>query len=586
MTSKIKSIKIKRFRSLMDINLDIDTNTNFISICGENNTGKTNILRAINLFFNPELYDRKKDVPFHKVASGGGATNPEITIEFYDEDSTDTYRITRKFDSYDLSETIGTNNSNNLLEKEIELFLKNIKVFFIESINVSFPQLIGQVVEEVYEEKYSNTRLSGSKKKVRESYQEYQNSLSEVLQSLSSELTSLFSVYNPKWKIDFKFESSITKFVDLISDNIKISINDGSNLNVSGKGSGLQRLAYILLTYKIIKEVSENSSVIVLVDEPDVYLHHKLQRILKEHLKELSQESQVFLTTHSPVFIDTYTLSNVFLLNLQQTPVTYRRKPNETFYKLDTILVPLTQVDGINKIRSYLGIDKADITELSPYNLIVEGETDKIYLKGLCHFFNYQIPQIEVAYGADNIPKMLSYYDCLSTQPQTKPHILVLLDNDVKGREIYNKLDPFKFTKINISKELIPNFLGEVLAERNRPNIEIEDFIYPNLLAYCANSLLKKRMFHQICSKDLEKRIQQNAWKTRGILNLLEDFKNRANPNNGNDISFNAEGIKSGMGGIFDQDKEANTEILATIEEGRKKFPEVEKFLRRITSFE
>jgi len=589
MTYKIKNIKIKRFRSLMNIDLTINTNMNFISICGENNSGKTNMLRAINLFFNPDTYDRKEDVPYHKFASGGGATNPEITIEFCDSDSNDIYTLTRKFDSHDLSETTGEkNNSDSMEENEVNDFLKKIKIFFIESINVSFPELISQVIEDVYENNYSNTRLSGSKKQVKESYTEYQESLQLILQKLSSELTTLFSAYNQKWKIDFKFESSIAKFVDLISDDIKIHINDGSNLSIDGKGSGLQRLAYILLNYKIINEVAKTSSVIVLIDEPDVYLHHKLQRKLKDDLKDLSQNSQIFLTTHSQIFIDTYTLNNVFLLDLERTLVTYKRKPNEIFYKLDTISVQLTQIDGINKIRSYLGLDRTDITALSPYNFMVEGDSDKIYLEGLCNFFQCPIPQIEVTHGADSTPKLLKYYNDIYSSGEFHPKILVLLDNDTKGREIFNKIDPSTFVNIRVTKEFIPNFLGEVLQRENVPNvpnIEIEDFIYPKLLAYCTNSLLLRRTFNIIDPEQLESEIQENAKKSKGILALLEILKDNANPNNGNEISLIAEGIKKGIAGVFDQNSEANNEILSIVEDGKIRFPEVEKFLRRITNF-
>ena len=34
-----------------------------IAICGQNNVGKTNTLRAINLFFNPECFDLQLDIP-------------------------------------------------------------------------------------------------------------------------------------------------------------------------------------------------------------------------------------------------------------------------------------------------------------------------------------------------------------------------------------------------------------------------------------------------------------------------------------------------------------------------------------------
>ena len=79
---KINKIHIKRYRSILDLELTIDTTNNFITICGENNTGKTNSLKAIDLFFNPNKYVPEQDVPHHKLeGSRGGATCPEISID-------------------------------------------------------------------------------------------------------------------------------------------------------------------------------------------------------------------------------------------------------------------------------------------------------------------------------------------------------------------------------------------------------------------------------------------------------------------------------------------------------------------------
>lgn len=45
----IKKIRIKNFRSISDVQLDL---TDLTVIMGDNDAGKSNILRAINLFFN------------------------------------------------------------------------------------------------------------------------------------------------------------------------------------------------------------------------------------------------------------------------------------------------------------------------------------------------------------------------------------------------------------------------------------------------------------------------------------------------------------------------------------------------------
>ena len=50
---KIKEISIKRYRSILNLTLEIDDIDKISTICGANNVGKTNVLRAIDTFFNP-----------------------------------------------------------------------------------------------------------------------------------------------------------------------------------------------------------------------------------------------------------------------------------------------------------------------------------------------------------------------------------------------------------------------------------------------------------------------------------------------------------------------------------------------------
>ena len=53
---KIIKINICRFRSIIDLTVDIEQEYGLISICGKNNVGKTNTLRALSLFFNENDY--------------------------------------------------------------------------------------------------------------------------------------------------------------------------------------------------------------------------------------------------------------------------------------------------------------------------------------------------------------------------------------------------------------------------------------------------------------------------------------------------------------------------------------------------
>lgn len=76
---KIKNVLIKNFRSIKRAEFTID---NITALVGENNSGKTSVLRALNAVFNysdEELYFKNES---HKYSS---RANTYITIRLLDE---------------------------------------------------------------------------------------------------------------------------------------------------------------------------------------------------------------------------------------------------------------------------------------------------------------------------------------------------------------------------------------------------------------------------------------------------------------------------------------------------------------------
>ncbi|MDD3775365.1 MAG: AAA family ATPase [Sulfurovaceae bacterium] len=90
----ITNIKIANFRSIINLDIKIDEKNGFVSFCGANNVGKTNILNALSLFFDKIEYIPEKDCPNHKFyGTQGGSYQPKITITF--KDNIDSYQITK-----------------------------------------------------------------------------------------------------------------------------------------------------------------------------------------------------------------------------------------------------------------------------------------------------------------------------------------------------------------------------------------------------------------------------------------------------------------------------------------------------------
>lgn len=588
---RIKELSVKRFRSILNMHLSIDKTNNIISICGQNNCGKTNTLRSIDIFFNPERYIPKNDAPSHKyLGSYGGAVFPEINIIFIDDTSNELFEITAIFKKDGFEKYIGYRRGKKrkryvLNDSDINAILNKIKVYFIESVNVDIPNLTRRIINDLFDTEYERTRFTGIKNNLRKAFLAYTSGLQQILNELSDEINPMFTQFHDQWGISFLIDKDIQYFRDLISDEVQFSIVDGSKNEIETKGAGLQRLAFILINIRIIEKI-KRKSIILLIDEPDLYLHPGLQKKLFEYLQGIISKPQIFITTHSKIFIDTYGLRNVFLLELKQDVKYYQRK-NKTFSILNTQNVQLDELDGAKKIRNYLGIDDKEFDIIDKYNLMVEGECDKKYLYQLFKYFNIDPPNIIEANGADNMQKYLDFYNSYYGSSMIKPIIRVILDNDPKGREILHKLRSKLYNNITVSIELIPNYLGELplTLEKCKTNNEVEDFIYPELLCYLVNELLKKKGMKGISSPKICSNIQQPSFKNNGILSLCEIRKNEVNPTNGMNISFvnsdNATNqIKNGLAGLFEV--EGNIKIIQILNNNRDRYPAVYNYLNEV----
>lgn len=590
----LKKIHIKRFRSILDLKLEINTKNNFSTICGANNSGKTNVLKALNIFFNPNEYSLKEDIPNHKLGSRGGATYPEIILTF--EKNNVEYIITREFgvdgienEQIEKISTVEGETDREIQEtKEIPKILNQIAFFFIPAINISFPNLINNLIDDVYELEYEKTRFSGLKKDLKDSFDNYTSGLIEILNKLASEINPIFKEFNDNWSVSFENTTDVKKFKDLISEDVEFYLNDLSNRNIQGKGSGLQRLGYILLHSKMIAKLKKKS-VILCIDEPDVYLHQGLQKKLHNHLLDIAKKHQVIITSHSQTFIDCYKLDNVFLLDLEIGEEREYQRTRLKYHPLNTCLIDIKQENGLKKIREYLGITDEDFELLDNYNVILEGESDKKYLTEISQFFGINVPNIISSGGATKIDKYLEFYNNFYIDREFKPKIRVVFDNDEEGRKEYNRIKSKikSFKNISVSIEFIPNCFGElpnlddVSQNKVKSNYEVEDFVYPDILHYLSTELSKKIKLKTFKFIKLESKIKAITFKDKGILYNIELLKNENNLEDGLKIDFSGEQAKNGMVGLFNI--KGNKKLSETLMSADAKYPEVKKFLEKIS---
>lgn len=602
---RITNCNINRYRSILSMAIDISSDLNLVALCGQNNVGKTNTLRAINLFFNPETYTPEVDMPKIKHATGGQSIHPKIEITFWDDKKDIFYVICRDMKFYSASsseESISgvsfklegkkKKDKKKLIFAEISDILNQVEFVYIESINTFIPELISKITEGIINVEYDKARFSRSKKELKEAYDTYVDGLSAILETFAKDISNTFNYFRENWKVEFIVPKNSETFRDLISEDVHLSLDDNGSIGVLDNGAGLQRLATILLNFEMLSRINKRKSIVVCIDEPDAYLHEGLQRKLKALFDEKSSSMQLFFTTHSKVFINEYNMRNVFLLDSKYYEQ-YSTRKKKNINVTETILIDINEQSGYDKICSHLGIEAVTYELLQRNNLLVEGNCDKKYLTELLNYFELPCPNIEALNGADNAIKFLEFYDSYyrNNTTQYMPKIKVVLDNDVKGREIYSKIQSKAYNHINVNAILLQNHTnsGNVKIEKNNTNNEIEDFLYPEVIVYLINLLLDKKSMVKLKSSSVCKKIHTLSFAIKGILELCEYEKNSLNPENGAELSFISSGsqtnrVKEGLAGMFNL--KANKNLLALIGECDKKYPYVQQALKKLCDFE
>lgn len=107
---------------------------------------------------------------------------------------------------------------------------------------------------------------------------------------------------------DLELEFQTPSFEELIISP-KVFINDGFRGAVENKGHGVQRAtifailqAYAALTVQA--EGQRRKSLILAVEEPELYMHPQAQRTLRRVFADIAKVDQVFFATHSSFMVD------------------------------------------------------------------------------------------------------------------------------------------------------------------------------------------------------------------------------------------------------------------------------------------
>lgn len=329
------------FRSIKDTKFNL---RDYSVLLGTNNSGKSNILSALRIFYeeNKIKFNKKTDYP--KFETDDNESWVEIEYELTDDEFKnlkDDYKgpdNTLKVRKYFISDIydVESNQSNiyayenNVLSKNLFYGAKNIskaklgKAIYIpdvfkvdDTLKLSGPSPLREIIKFVMGKVIKS---SPSFENLNESFENFNNEFGDEYSKDGFSLNELTKDINEnlkEWEIEFNLDINPIKLDNIIKNLVKHDIIDknlNESISVNNLGQGLQRhLIYTFL--RLSSSYSEKKIpgkkdfspefTLILFEEPEAFLHPQQQESLNSSLEILSKEDeqQIIISTHSSTFI-------------------------------------------------------------------------------------------------------------------------------------------------------------------------------------------------------------------------------------------------------------------------------------------
>ncbi|MBO1511538.1 ATP-dependent nuclease [Metabacillus bambusae] len=383
----------------------IDFSKDSIAILtGRNNTGKSTILEAINCFFQKAS---KTNAISNDCFS---EANKEIVLKAEFESGEDKITIIKKYTEgtapkfYD--ESGDEIKASHVLRDKLDEILNN-QPFYITP--AMLPDDINGLIQNIYSEILKNNleKLEGNEgnaeeKELAEEYAKLKKSYPEFLRKLklntdrlleqvsgdvSDNLRTLFSNEHLSLNVVGGESNGFSSADILKSTNSTVNIDSHKQpgMPLANQGTGLQRMSLIYLIQNMIqnKLMGEGDNKLLLIDEPEAFLHPEAVRALSRSLYKIGEKMPLMISTHSPILIDlneNHTSIQVFRVGEKEAIQLYKSE-REKFDDND-----IQNMKILNYVDSYV-----NEFFFADRIIIVEGDTEYIAFKHLAKLRNENV---------------------------------------------------------------------------------------------------------------------------------------------------------------------------------------------------
>jgi hypothetical protein len=552
----IKEVQIKNFRSIVNQKFSTgDINV----IVGKNDVGKSNFLKALNLFFNDHTdldTDFDFEVDFSKLGKTGSKMAQEIVIRleltpppsYKSKKNILWTKVWRRDGRVPSKEVIIHTDRTKLSDKSrVRYWMERIKFRYVPAIKSErfFQVLLGDLHDTLSDSIEKNILIAST---------EFTNQIKFATKAMSEAILSRLDLSS-----ELQLPTNLRNIFSVLDFNTK---NESVDISLVRRGDGIKtRHIPIILKFLADKENDTRTqgapkiNTIWGFEEPENNLElFRCLEIAKEFY-EYSSEIQMFLTTHSPAIYlidklnsfydipnfkpDKITLLQVSTIQNNGSIISTINKEEDTLNQ-EMGLMPLVspylviEYKKQNELRNKIN----ELTKLIDSNdlpfVFVEGETDEKYFLKAIEIYNRNdikfyikwigrtIDEDRVEFTGDTaLNQTKSFF--LANKQYLKSRVVLYYDNDTDKQEentgnLYIRRMPTNSNN-NLYKKGIENNLvlptdfpkTQFYSERKKTN----DYGAENII----RDLDKQKLCDWICNK-LEKKEQE---KILSIINSMLD---------------------------------------------------------------
>lgn len=409
---KICEVKLQNYRSIDDLHLKMEGN--YIAISGKNNSGKSNVLRAIRALFlddeSPSWISGKVDFSYSadfpkwkEKERGKTAILVAITLKISKNQDTSVYRFlqeflqaTQKIEADEVLVKIEQRTSQTRTVSDLSVFCDGVEITdsfkaseisrrlrastsFIFHNSIAFNSPFTFNSNSVYP-------LGGLTELEKGTLTLAQDKLTSQLKKLAErqqkEILDLIGRLEERYHVSLDVPR-----LGIENMAMRISLGEkSSTIPLDEWGSGTQNRTAILMRMLRAKKASEAEAdsrriaPILILEEPESFLHPSAQAEFGRMLQDLAQEFQIQIitTTHSPYMLSlTNSDANILL-----------GRTTEKSKLLGTYQIPAVGDNWMEPFGKALGIDNSAfeswrnvLFKSADRILLVEGKTDVAYFQ-------------------------------------------------------------------------------------------------------------------------------------------------------------------------------------------------------------